>query len=469
MILALHILIYGFARLIPGILNFFAIILYTRLIQPDDYGTYAIIVSYITFLQVIFFNWLNISTLRFMPVFKSNNEQFISSISGSFVFIALITIIPFPVLYLLIDDHSLLILSMVYLWVHAWGEFNLQISQARLKPTKYAIMTLIRSFVSVGISVTLLYLGIGIESLFYGLIIGNILSSLINSNEWISIGYRDVNWEIIKKLLRYGIPLAISTALTVLIDSSDRIILGMIDSKEAAGVYSVTYDLIQRSMGLLLVVINMSSIPIIIKSHEEGDVIELDSKIKRTLILLLLIGIPACAGVVYLEDTLSKVLLGENFTIGNSNSVISLIAIAIFLSCIKGYYLNIPFLLFKESQNQLYISLLGASINIILNIILIPFYGMEGAAYSTLITFILIVFFSWHLGKKYYKLPWAWNELIKIIISTIIMIGILLILDLDHSTQGLIISITVGALVYSICIIITNILNIRKFLLAKLN
>ena len=64
-----HSAIYLFARLVPSTLSLLGIAIYTRMLGPEDYGLYALVVSGAGLAQVWFFEWLRLSTLRFLPQF----------------------------------------------------------------------------------------------------------------------------------------------------------------------------------------------------------------------------------------------------------------------------------------------------------------------------------------------------------------------------------------------------------------
>ena len=59
----------------------------------------------------------------------------------------------------------------------------------------------------------------------------------------------------------------------------------------------------------------------------------------------------------------------------------------------------------------MWIGLGGALINLLFNYLLIPKFGVNGAAYSTVLSFSLIFLLSWQTSKKYYYIPFKWRQL----------------------------------------------------------
>jgi O-antigen/teichoic acid export membrane protein len=98
-----------------------------------------------------------------------------------------------------------------------------------------------------------------------------------------------------------------------------------------------------------------------------------------------------------------------------------------------GMYLN------KKTKYVAYTTVAAAALNIILNIIFIPEFGMMTAAYSTLISFIFLYLISYYYGNISYSIPF---ENLKIVEA--IIIGVLLyICAAVFNNDSLIIRITV--------------------------
>src|SRR3954469_70126 len=78
-----HAAIYLAARGLPGVVAFFAIPVFTRLLNPDEYGRYALVVASVTMLNALLFQWLRLSLVRYLPAYKENSAQFKSTLAGT--------------------------------------------------------------------------------------------------------------------------------------------------------------------------------------------------------------------------------------------------------------------------------------------------------------------------------------------------------------------------------------------------
>lgn len=98
-----------------------------------------------------------------------------------------------------------------------------------------------------------------------------------------------------------------------------------------------------------------------------------------------------------LSDWLIDILFGDAYI--NSSSVLVIhiwtgVFIALWVVASKWFTLE------NYLQNVMYRTLIGAIVNIALNYLLIPIYGVEGAAWATLISYAFINYFSMFLFKK---------------------------------------------------------------------
>ena len=84
--------------------------------------------------------------------------------------------------------------------------------------------------------------------------------------------------------------------------------------------------------------------------------------------------------------------------------------------------LSIWYRLSDQTRFGLYISLVGAAITIIFNVILIPKYSYMGSAWVSMATYGTMMIISYILGQKYYPIPYNLKKILAyLIVSTIIV------------------------------------------------
>src|SRR5258707_15768559 len=75
-----HAAIYLVARGLPGIIAFLAIPLFSRLLEPADYGRYALVLATVGLLNALLFQWLRLSLVRYLPAFKEDPARLKSTL-----------------------------------------------------------------------------------------------------------------------------------------------------------------------------------------------------------------------------------------------------------------------------------------------------------------------------------------------------------------------------------------------------
>src|SRR5256886_16121546 len=78
-----HAAIYLIARGLPGIITFLAIPTFTRLLDPADYGRYALVIATVSLLNALLFQWLRLSLVRYLPAYKDNLAPLKSTLASA--------------------------------------------------------------------------------------------------------------------------------------------------------------------------------------------------------------------------------------------------------------------------------------------------------------------------------------------------------------------------------------------------
>jgi O-antigen/teichoic acid export membrane protein len=120
--------------------------------------------------------------------------------------------------------------------------------------------------------------------------------------------------------------------------------------------------------------------------------------------------------------------IGENFRVG-----LAIVPILLLANLFLGVYVNLSvwYKLTDRTMMGAYVSIGGALVTIILNILWIPTFGYMGSAWATLICYALMALVSFILGQKYYPIPY---ETLKV--CAYIALVVLLYEIFAHSTNS---------------------------------
>ncbi len=101
-----QILIYSPGVLVPALTQLVAIVIFTRMVDPDAYGRYALVVATVHIIDSVCLGWLRIGQLRFYEAENQKNEldQLLATLSLTFVITAA-CLVPICVILLLVLPH----------------------------------------------------------------------------------------------------------------------------------------------------------------------------------------------------------------------------------------------------------------------------------------------------------------------------------------------------------------------------
>jgi O-antigen/teichoic acid export membrane protein len=400
--------IYVLARGGPGLINFLAIALYTRLLSSEHYGQYALVLAGLGLVQLIGFKWLELCLARFLPAYRNEPKIFLSEIKFLFAVLAFGLSAVGLVVTLLWPDpvwQRLIALAVPLLIVQAWFELNLMYAVAALKPGLYGRINLTKSTVALALGAFLAWLGLGAYSPLWGLLLGVSLATVVFGQDvWRGIKARRPSPEKIKTLFAYGMPISVNFALVWVVSSSDRFLLGWLLDMSSAGQYAVGYDLAQHSIGMLLMIINLAAYPLAIHAFERAGSEAAREQLRKNGAVIFSLALTASAGVAVLAPLLGGLLLGAEYR-DTAVELLPWVALAAALSGIKAYYFDIAFHLGHGTVMLVWISVGAAIINVIFNLIWIPYYGILGAAYATVLAYLVSMVASAWFGRRFFVLP----------------------------------------------------------------
>ncbi len=459
-------LAYLLARGMPGLINLLTISAYTRLLSPEIYGQYSFSLAFIALAVTICFQWLQFGLLRFYHGKNIEQKVLLSTILFAFTLLSF-TILPIviSIIHLIQVDFTFSILFYIYFLSLILSFFNihLQIPVANGWSLAYGIQSSVKSALGLVLGVLFIYLGYELNGLFLALIIAHLLPITWSfSQYWKQVSWRFIDKHLLKALFVYGLPLSGTLMMNLMINNSDRIMLSWLKGNEYTGLYSAVYDLTNFSLIIIMMAINLAIYPLIIKAYENNEQDKTFSLLKQNAIILMLISLPLLLVFLFFPHQLSDLLLGQQFREVGTN-IMPIIGVASFVWGIKAFYFDLPFLLTHKTLSLLIIGIIGMVLNIILNYLLIPSYGIDGAAYATLITTIVVLLITAIWSQIIFPLPYPIPELLKITIMGII-IGLLLWVGNQLFYTNIVINSLATLILFTLGVYLLNLLDFRLHL-----
>jgi len=427
-----HSAIYLIARGVPGAINFLAIAIYTRLLSPQEYGQYVLVFSVVTFMNIVLYDWLRLSLLRFVSGQSMDVIRVKSTVVPLFLTVNILTLLVGIILYAAKDEQTwrmVVVVSMLLLWTQAWFDLHLQTLRAGLRPLQYGMVSWVRAFVSLAVGVVLVkYFHLSFWAPLLGFLAGNVCASLVSlKKEWSAVRF-EMEVHIARVLFAYGLPLVITQCLSFVLGLSDRFLIAAMIGEAAAGVYAATYDFVQQVSTFLLSTFSLAAYPLLVRSHEQSTPANFRAQAKVNICALLLLSAPIAILLAVYSSPIASAYFGSDYR-NIAATLIPWIAAAMLLSNVRSLHFDIAFQVRNRTTTITLIVGSAALVNVLLNLLLIPTWGLKGAAYSTLASFLLALLLSVVAGRRVLPMPFPLLEVGKVLAGCAVMVGAFLIVE----------------------------------------
>lgn len=460
---------YLLARGIPGIISFLAIPLFTRLLEPESYGKFALVTTTVGLVNALVFQWLRLSFSRFLPAVNANvNRLKATVLTCQLLLIAVSSALVAGLCLVPAGRPWRTVAAISWLVIAALPAFELFCEQARalIQPRYYLGLQISRAILTTGLGALFIKLGMGWWGPLLGLSIGTAVPALYAFwHDWSGVRL-GIDRGILLTLSRYGIPLSLTVALTFVIGSSDRYLIAYFLGDAAAGVYSVAVDFTGQTIVLLMLPISLAIIPLANRAWEHQGPDAAREQMRHNATLLLTVGIPAVLGLMILAPSISNCFLGKQFQQAAAK-VIPIVALGTFLGAFKAYHLDSAFQFVHRTVYQVWIVLIAAVLNILLNLILIRPFGIIGSATGSVIAYLISMVLTAVYGRRLFALAFPTRQFLQILVAGASMAIFLCLVRDYRSLLALIIQISGGAGVYVSALLALNFLSVRTVLLHK--
>ena len=234
--------------------------------------------------------------------------------------------------------------------------------------------------------------GFGVLGLAFGYTLGFGLAGIVGFAFFIRAGGYQVGSLLVpssrtryRELLAFSVPLAISGSFGIVTKNSDRFLLGVFDVSGAVAVYDVVF-LLSQFILFFGPVLNYLFQPIMAEYDAESDYHRMDKLYKIITRWLMVLTFPIFTLLVLFPETILGTIFGSEYRDGGF--ALALLAVGFFAARLVG--LSNSFLTATgDTKVIMYISGATAVLNFGLNVVLIPVFGIVGAALATVSSSLL--------------------------------------------------------------------------------
>ncbi|MBN2572649.1 MAG: oligosaccharide flippase family protein [Ignavibacteriales bacterium] len=424
--------VYGVSTIIGRFIGFLLVPFYTQVFTTEQFGIYSYVYTLFAFLNIIYVYGMDVAFMKYDSLVDGEEKKkifsttfitvLITSIILSIIFFAL----RFPISELLeiryykfdIVYFVILILLIDSLTFIPFADLRL-----RRKAKKFATIKILNIIINVTLNIILiLVFKQGIEAIFIANLIASIFSLLALSKEILEKLKFKIDKAVLKRSLKFGIPYLPASLSAMTVQVIDVPILGMLTDESTVGIYRANYKL-GIIMMLFVSMFQYAWQPFFLVNAKEKNAKEIFAKV---LTIFVIVGGVICVFFsLFIEDVaqfeiFGRTIIGRDYLVGLI--IVPLVLLGYFFN---GIYFNFSAGIYIEEKTKytFLVTGIGALVKIGINFLLIPVWGLMGAAFSTLISYMAIAFSQYTISQKFYKTNYEYSKVIKLLVLVFLAIG----------------------------------------------
>jgi len=398
----------------------------TRLLSVSDYGLMNLVSVSIVLLVAIGKGGLQTSAIRFYAEIESGKTQwtmsnYYATLIYGMVAVSLTVMVSWATGSLIygwyfsnLSFACLLALTAVLIPVRVMESALLNILKAGEKSFVHSVYTIARKYgLLVIIVAALVWIAATAHTFYLATIVGESIALLALA--WYTLKplpkLRDTSGALLWQMAAFGIPMIGYEIAGNILNLSDRYVIEWKLGHEQVGIYSASYNLVDYLSSAIVNPFVGAFMPVCLSLWANGEKIAVQEFLGQSLRYYLLIAIPVIAGIAAVGSELIHVMASEKYLVGAE--IIPYVTMGMFIHGATvffgaGLYIN------KQGITMSLIVLLAAVINLLLNLLWVPRYGIMGAAFATMAaSFIIVVLSSWY-GRQVLRVTFPYLYALKL-------------------------------------------------------
>jgi len=431
--------LYTFSSLLVRAINFIMLPIYTLFLSPADYGVINLVNVFITIGSYIIAFSLYSAIIRFYTDYRDDPNK-LKRFYGTiicFVFISGVVFVSIGVIFKNIiinlffsgiDFYPIIAIalaSLFFICLHSVHQSILQGIQAGKKLTIINLVVFFFQVILMLVFLAILKLGL------LGALLVTLLINCVYFFFMIFDLYRSnlicfcLDLKMLKDALKYSIPILPHNLSTYIASFASRIFMNNSGSLTTVGLFSVA-DQISNTIDVIQNSVNRAFTPWFFDKVNKNDENSKHDIVIFSQFLLLIYSLMYVVIGLFSQEV---IIIMTSSSYISSWKVIPILVIAYSIKSIYYFYVNILFY-YKSAANKIFIATLtGSFLDIILAYLLVPRYGMYGAAFSFLAAKVAVTGIVVSMSSRWNTVGYRLSKMLGTIASSMLFMGLGLILS----------------------------------------
>lgn len=421
-----HSAVYGLGHVLSRVVSFILLPYLTHALTPDQYGAVTLLYTFISIVLVLYVYGADIAFLRFYILEKDETRQkqifgtvFWASAATSVLFSILIVLSTRWISSIVFEDPGSIGTSTTYLIILCTG---IMVTDTLgmypylwLRAVEKSVPFIALKVMGVVVHVTLTYVFLsvlrrGVEGIFEANLIASAFQFIFLWPVIVRHTRFTINWKHFGEFFRFGLPNMPSQLFVMIVELSDRKILELLLGLSIVGIYSAGYKL-----GLFMAVITMGFRfawhPFFLSIADRPDA---KQTFARVFTYYLLVTGTIFLALAFAVEPLMKTNLPVLGTLIEKRywAGLKVFPVILLAHICNGAYANFMVGVFLEKKMGLMPLVTGAAaiVNLGVNFLFIPVFGMMAAAWATFLAYFTIAALLYVLIQPHYHINYEWKR-----------------------------------------------------------
>lgn len=413
-----------------AVISFITVPLTTWLVDPEQFGLTTMFTLLQTLLTSFIYLGLDQAYVREYNNSKYSNSKLLLNSILLPLFISGIAMIGIfflmnPVSIYLFSEVNYLLMNCLIVWlpfvvIERFLLLNIRMQEKGLQYSMYNILT------KIFIMILTIGLLLGYERTYTSIVLGTVLSQIISciiliflSQKQFSFKNNQIDFALIKQMLKFGVPILPSVIIVWVLNSSDRLVLNYYSTIDEIGIYFAAMKLV-TALNMIQSIFASFWVPMAYRWHEEGVEKEQFEKVSY--------GLGVFMGVLFIGVLLFKkimvMILSPEYS--DAQYILPFLLFSpIMYTMSETTTLGIAFS--RKTHFNIWVSLIAAIVNLVVNFTFVPLIGGVGAAMGTGIAYIAFFWARTLISRRYwYKFDLKFYFMNTIILLLIAMTNVII-------------------------------------------
>ena len=448
----------GIAHAITLILGAIVVIFIARYLGDIGYGKFSFVVAFTALFSVLSDLGLSTLTIRDVARDKTQAGRYLGQVSALKVVLAIVTLLLIVIVINVLDYPRETTLAVYIIGasviIESFTRLFFSITSAFEKMEYEAAIIVLRTIILFSLVLSVIHFNYGLISIVSSYLAASIFSFVLSAFVILKKFAKpkvEKDFDFWRKTTKEALPFALTAVFSMVFFKVDTVMLSVIKGDAVTGWYFAACNIIFCLIAIP-VIYGLAIFPVLSKYY--GSARSSFSKVGTlSFKFLLMVGLPISVGISLLAEEIILLVYGSTFL--NSVYALQIIAWVFFINCIS----IVPFHVLNSANKQdlAMLSLgIGAALNVLLNLLLIPIYGLIGAASASVITFVVCFSLYFYFCNRYVLRIRLINvDFVKIMAAGLVM-GLFVFY---YASSNLFVVIASSVLIYLAMLILTKALS----------